>query len=228
MAWTKEQLEAIEARDCNMLVSAAAGSGKTAVLVNRIIERVMDETAPIDIDSIVVVTFTKAAAEEMKSRIAEAFRKRLEEEPGNSHLMKQIALVDHARISTIDSFCTYLLGNYYNSIDFDPAYRVADAGELELLKADVFNELLEDKFTEADKDFMDFVEAFASGKNIDRISEIVMRLHKFAESYPWQEEWLESCRQLYNLEDESQFMETSLYKNTVEYIRMACRESAEL
>lgn len=228
MAWTKEQLEAIEARDCNMLVSAAAGSGKTAVLVNRIIERVMDETAPIDIDSIVVVTFTKAAAEEMKSRIAEAFRKRLEEEPGNSHLMKQIALVDHARISTIDSFCTYLLGNYYNSIDFDPAYRVADAGELELLKADVFNELLEDKFTEADKDFMDFVEAFASGKNLDRISEIVMRLHKFAESYPWQEEWLESCRQLYNLEDESQFMETSLYKNTVEYIRIACRESAEL
>ena len=104
MAWTKEQLEAIEARDCNMLVSAAAGSGKTAGLVNRIIERVMDETAPIDIDSIVVVTFTKAAAEEMKSRIAEAFRKRLEEEPGNSHLMKQIALVDHARISTIDSF----------------------------------------------------------------------------------------------------------------------------
>ncbi len=227
MAWTKEQLEAIKTRNCNMLVSAAAGAGKTAVLVNRIIERVTDEKNPVDIDSIVVVTFTRAAAEEMKSRLAAVFYKKLEEQPENTHLIKQISLIDHAKISTIDSFCTYILGNYCNCIDFDPAYRVADPGELELLKADVFNELLEEKFIEGNSRFLNYVEAFASGKNFDAIRETVMKLYKLAESHPWQNEWLDACIRLYNISGADELVNTEFYGNILKYVKLCLKESME-
>ena len=147
MAWTKDQQAAINARDCNLLVSAAAGSGKTAVLIERIIKRVTDVHNPIDIDSIVVVTFTRAAAEEMKIRLGKGFEAALKENPGNRHLIKQISLVDNAKITTIDSFCTYILRNYYNSINLEPDFRVAEEGELNLIKEDVLQDLLEEKFT---------------------------------------------------------------------------------
>ena len=104
--WTEDQRKVIDLRDRNILVSAAAGSGKTAVLVERIMEIVCDEKHPVDVDRLLVVTFTKAAAAEMKERVGAAIRKRLEEQPNNGYLQKQETLVSHAQITTIDSFCS--------------------------------------------------------------------------------------------------------------------------
>ncbi len=228
MAWTSDQQEAIEYRNGNLLVSAAAGSGKTAVLVERIIRRVTDEQEPIDIDSIVVVTFTRAAAQEMKSRLGMAFEKALEANPGNRHLLKQLSLIDNARITTIDSFCTYILRNYYNTIDLDPAFRIGDQGELELMKADVFSEIIEEHLSAADSGFDSFVEAFAPGKTIDRLFQIVTGLYNFSQSHPWPEEWLNECRLMYAAADEGQLEELPLVKDTVSYIVKVCKEAVRV
>lgn len=224
MAWTKDQQNAIDARNCNLLVSAAAGSGKTAVLIERIIKRVTDEKNPIDIDSIVVVTFTRAAAQEMKTRLGKAFENALSKNPGNRHLIKQISLVDNARITTIDSFCTYILRNYYNSINLEPDFRVAEEGELNLIKEDVLSEILEEKFTNCEKEFLDFIEAFAPGKSMDKISELVFNLHRYAQSNPWPLEWLWECEKLYQVETVTEYENLDVVKGIVDYIHGVCAE----
>ena len=111
--WTKEQQSVIDLRDCNILVSAAAGSGKTAVLVERIISRIMDRENPVDIDQFVIVTFTKAAAAEMREKIGKALDKAVEKYPDNNRLVRQIPLLRHAQISTIHSFCGFVIQNYF-------------------------------------------------------------------------------------------------------------------
>ena len=130
MKWTRKQMEVIEARNCDLLVSAAAGSGKTAVLVERIIELICDEAHPVDIDRLLVMTFTNAAAAEMRERIAMAIEKNLEEEPWREHLQVQAALVHRAQITTIDSFCLSLIRDHFNLLDIDPGFRIGDEGEI--------------------------------------------------------------------------------------------------
>ena len=132
--WTAEQQKVIDARDRNLLVSAAAGSGKTAVLVERILAMVKDPVHPIDIDQLLVVTFTRAAAGEMKERISNAIDQALYENPDNEHLQKQASLIHNAQITTIDGFCSYIIRNYFHMVDLDPGYRTAEEGELKLLK----------------------------------------------------------------------------------------------
>ena len=141
VTFTEEQLKAITLHDRNILVSAAAGSGKTAVLVERIIRMITRKEAPVDIDRLLVVTFTKAAAAEMRERVGLALEKRLEADPENEHLQKQQTLIHSAQITTIDSFCQYVIRNYFHQIDLDPAFRIGDEGELKLLKGDVVQEL---------------------------------------------------------------------------------------
>ena len=143
IAFTPEQQQVIELRDRNILVSAAAGSGKTAVLVERIIRMITDESRPMDIDRLLVVTFTNAAAAEMRERISLAIGRKLEENPGNIHLQRQASLLHNAQITTIDSFCLFIIRNNFNDIGLDPGFRVADEGELKLLGQDVMRELLE-------------------------------------------------------------------------------------
>ena len=143
--WTKEQKAVIESRNRNLLVSAAAGSGKTAVLVERII-RMITGDSPIDIDRLLVMTFTKAAAAEMRERIQAAIEKKLEEDPGNEHLQQQAVTVQFAQITTIDSFCLHILREHFDCIDIDPAFRVGDEGEMLLLRAEVLQELMEDSY----------------------------------------------------------------------------------
>ncbi len=189
--WTEDQKKVIELRDRNILVSAAAGSGKTAVLVERIMEMVCDEAHPVDVDRLLVVTFTKAAAAEMKERVGAAIRKRLEEQPNNGYLQKQETLVSHAQITTIDSFCSYILRNHFGEIDLDPAFRVADEGELKLLKKDILKELLEEEYAAKRPEFLHFVECYASGKNDDVLEELILKLFEFSTSDPFPEEWLE-------------------------------------
>ena len=140
MNWTKKQKQVIDARNRNLLVSAAAGSGKTAVLVERIVQLISDSTHPIDIDKLLVMTFTNAAAAEMRERISLAIEKKLGENPESLHLQAQAALVPHAQITTIDSFCLNLIRNHFNLLDIDPSFRIGDEGELILLKADVMEQ----------------------------------------------------------------------------------------
>lgn len=127
--WTAEQQKVIDTRDRNLLVSAAAGSGKTAVLVERILAMVKDPVRPIDVDQLLVVTFTRAAAGEMKERIGRALQQSLEEDPEDEHLQRQQTLLHHAQISTIHGFCSYVIKNYFQMIDLDPVYRMADEGD---------------------------------------------------------------------------------------------------
>jgi len=125
--WTQEQQRVIDTRDCDILVSAAAGSGKTAVLVARILSIITDKEKPVDIDRLLVVTFTNAAAGEMRERIREALERRAEEEPDNIHLQRQLVLVHNAKITTIHSFCLNVLRNHFQIAGIDPAFQIGRA-----------------------------------------------------------------------------------------------------
>jgi len=146
--WTKEQQEVIRLRNRNILVSAAAGSGKTAVLVERILSKITDKEHPVDIDRLLIMTFTRAAAGEMKERISAAIEKALCEDPDNEHLQRQTTLLHTAQITTIDGFCAYIIRNYFHLIGLDPGYRTADEGELKLLRGDVVKALLEEYYAQ--------------------------------------------------------------------------------
>lgn len=202
MKWTEEQQKVISLRDRNILVSAAAGSGKTAVLVQRILGRIMDSTHPVDIDKMLIMTFTRAAAGEMRERISRALEQALYENPDNDHLQRQMTLIHTAQITTIDGFCAYVIRNYFHLIGLDPGYRTADEGELKLLREDVLKELLEEKYGEEDcKRFVDFVECYASGKTDDGIKELIWEVYQAAMSHPYPEEWLTECLKCYQGEE---------------------------
>ncbi|EEC57444.1 ATP-dependent helicase/nuclease subunit A family protein [[Bacteroides] pectinophilus ATCC 43243] len=138
----------------NILVSAAAGSGKTAVLVERIIRMITDPDNHVDIERLVVVTFTNAAAAQMRERIGAALESMIEENPSDRNLQRQLAMIHMAQITTIDSFCLNILRNNYMNLDIDPGFRIADQGELELIKADVMGELLEKYYAGGNEDFL--------------------------------------------------------------------------
>ena len=201
MKWTEEQRKVITLRDRNILVSAAAGSGKTAVLVQRILSKIMDPKRPVDIDRLLIMTFTRAAAGEMKERISNAIDKALYENPDNEHLQKQATLIHNAQITTIDGFCSYIIRNYFHIVDLDPGYRTAEEGELKLLKEDVMKDLLEEAYEKADPKFLSLVECYASGKSDDEIREMVYKLYNAAMSHPFPEEWLEECLNVYQVEN---------------------------
>ncbi|MFR6173083.1 MAG: helicase-exonuclease AddAB subunit AddA [Blautia sp.] len=199
VSWTEEQQKVIDTRNCNILVSAAAGSGKTAVLVERIIQRITDKNNPVDIDELLIVTFTRAAAGEMKERIRQAIEKKLEANPEDEHLQRQSTLVHHALITTIDSFCSYIVKNYFHLIDLDPSFRMGDEGEMRLLQADVADAVLEEAYTEEAPSFLAFSDGFAGGKTDKKIPEMIIKLYSFSMSYPYPEEWLLNCRKAYEI-----------------------------
>ncbi len=208
VTWTKEQQQVIDLRDRNILVSAAAGSGKTAVLVERILTMITDEKKPVDIDSLLIVTFTRAAASEMKERIRAAIEKRLEVEPDNEHLQRQSTLIHNAQINTIDGFCSYIIRNYFHMIDLDPGFRTGDEGELRLMKNDVMKEVIEEAYQKAEPDFLDFVECYATGKSDENIAKQALSLFEYSMSYPWPKEWLMDCKSSYNIFSVEEMMET--------------------
>lgn len=207
VVWTEEQQKVIDLRNRNILVSAAAGSGKTAVLVERIISRLTRENPPLDVDRLLIMTFTDAAAAEMKERIGLAIEKALEEEPLNEHLKKQSVLIRTAKIMTIHSFCSSVIREYFHTIDLDPGFRVAEEGELKLLKQEVMKELLETHYENGDEQFFRFVENFATGKDDSALEKYILQMYEFAESYPIPEQWLESCVTVYEngMNDDSEF-----------------------
>jgi len=156
--WTEDQQKAIDIRYRNTLVSAAAGSGKTAVLVERIIKIITDRDNPVDIDKLLIVTFTNAAAAEMRERIGEAINKRIKEEPNNRNLQTQLILLNKASISTLHSFCLNLIKNNFHQLDIEPNFRVGDTTEINLLKVEALEELMEGKYIEGKEEFIELVE----------------------------------------------------------------------
>lgn len=227
MSFTKEQQQVIDARNRNLLVSAAAGSGKTAVLVERIIRMILDEEHPTDIDRLLVVTFTNAAAAEMRERIRLAIDSRLAKEPSNEHLQRQAALLHRAQITTIDSFCLFVIRNHFNEIGLDPGFRVADEGELKLLQQDTLNELLECSYEEGTPEFLDCVEYFTGGSNDQLLAEYIENLYLFSESYPWPEEWLWSCVRDYEITDVTKMEQTEWCSYLTVHIRFMLEELAK-
>ena len=187
---TEEQARIIGARNTSLLVSAAAGSGKTAVLVERIVSLVCDKDDPVDIDRILVVTFTQAAAAEMKERVLKRIGEILEDDPENEHLLKQQTLVHRALITTIDSFCLDVIRNHFQDIGIEPDFRVIDDGEAQLIRADVLGRVLERAYEEKDPAFIKCVEAFCPGNDDKALEEIIMGLYGTSESFPWPEEYL--------------------------------------
>lgn len=201
MNWTRDQKKVIELKDCNILVSAAAGSGKTAVLVERIIRRISDQEHPIGVEELLVVTYTNAAAAEMRERIHLALEAAVEKDPGNIHLQKQLTLLQNAKITTIHSFCLSVIRNYFHLLDIDPAFRIAEEGELKLLKNEVAEALLEEKYAEKSEDFLRFVECYVTGRTDDTLIELILQLYEFSMSDPFPEDWLLACCREYELTD---------------------------
>ena len=228
VTWTKEQQKVINLRNRNILVSAAAGSGKTAVLVERILTMITEGDHPLDIDQLLIVTFTRAAAAEMKERIREAVEKRLEQDPDNEHLQRQSTLIHNAQINTIDGFCSYVIRNYFHMIDLDPGFRTAEDGELRLMKQDVMQKVIEEAYEEGTEAFYDCVECYASGKNDDNIGQQIMKLYEYSMSYPWPKEWLLDCKKFYELESVEALMETPWMQLLMEESRKIFRDAKEM
>ncbi|WP_026519670.1 helicase-exonuclease AddAB subunit AddA [Butyrivibrio sp. FCS006] len=225
--FTKEQQAVIDARDCNILVSAAAGSGKTAVLVERIIGMVL---AGLDVDHLLVVTFTKAAAAQMKEKITAAIQEKLAQDPDNEHLQKQETLIHNAQITTIDSFCQYVIRNNFNTIGLDPSFRVADEGELKLLQEEVMSSMIEEEYEAAkqasDSDFIFFMDYFSQGSRDERAVEFINDLFKFSVSCAWPEEWIRERASDYELSDEA-FDELPWVKECMRYAKSTLKECAD-
>lgn len=214
--WTEEQLKAIETRRCNLLIAAAAGSGKTAVLVERIIRIITNEENPVDVDRLLVVTFTSAAASEMRERIASAITKALEKSPNSKNLQKQLTLLSRANITTMHSFCLDVIKNNFHIIDLDPAFRILDETEGMLLRSEVLEELFEDKYENDDKEFLDLVEAYSDSKSDDKLKDIVLDLYKFSMSGPWPQRWLRDKSEEFNINTIEELDKSSWMKVFIE------------
>lgn len=197
--WTEEQELAINTRKCNLLVAAAAGSGKTAVLVERIIKMITEGENPVDIDKLLVVTFTNAAASEMRERIGDAISKALEKDPSSEVLQRQLALLNRASITTMHSFCLEVIKNNFHLIDLDPGFRIGDQTECELIKQDILADLFEDMYAKDDECFKDLVEAYGGSKSDDNLNSIILKFYNFIMSGPWPEAWLKDKVEEFNI-----------------------------
>ncbi|MBR1439904.1 MAG: UvrD-helicase domain-containing protein [Lachnospiraceae bacterium] len=249
MKFTDDQQKVIDLRNENILVSAAAGSGKTAVLVERILRRIAGpadrkpeeltekEDDRIDVDRLLVVTFTKAAAAEMRERIGKAIADELAKFPDDLHLQRQSALIHNAQISTIHSFCTFLLRNHFREAGIDPGFRVGDEGELAMIRRDVLGELLEAEYAAKSPDFLRAMEALSTGKTDDDVEEIIFKLYDYAMSYPWPHDWLKSHEEDLCLKKGEKWEDNIFVSYAMDQVRnalldarerlLACREMAE-
>lgn len=236
--WTKEQQKVIDTRDHNLLVSAAAGSGKTAVLVERIIGRITDEAHPVDIDRLLVVTFTKAAAAEMRERIASAIDQKREEAAAKEStgqnvsalaLERQQTLIHNAQITTIDSFCLFVVRNHFEDISLDPNFRIADTGEIKLLEHDILDRVFERWYEkENNEDFLRLVDAYSASRNDQAVRDMVSLIYHQAGSNPWPKEWIAQLADNYLVESEEELLGTEAICEVAEIARMQLSDAREM
>ena len=199
--WTKEQQDAIYEKGSNILVAAAAGSGKTAVLVERIINKIIKDR--IDIDKLLVVTFTNAAASEMRERVLDAIYKKLEDNPDDDNLQRQITLLNKASICTIDSFCLEVVrNNFYELDNISPNFRIADTAEIELLKQEVIEDIFETKYEEENEDFAKLINTYTSYRDDTPLKELILKIYSYIQSNPFPEKWLNEKIEMFNLKED--------------------------
>lgn len=212
--WSDDQWRAIAESGDDILVAAAAGSGKTAVLVERIIRKISNEENGFSVDRLLVATFTKAAASEMRQRIREALERKLEEQEGaeeggaadNDYLRRQLALLGRASITTLHSFCLEVIRRYYQQIPIDPGFRILNEHEAEMMRQELLEELLEEKYGEVSEDgedgiFVKLADWFSGERTDDAVHALVQRLHDFARSHPWPAQWLRDTAADFSLPD---------------------------
>ncbi|MEG6520560.1 helicase-exonuclease AddAB subunit AddA [Desulfotomaculum sp. 1211_IL3151] len=217
--WTEEQLAAITTRDHNLLVAAAAGAGKTAVLVERIIQLITDPHKPVDVDQLLVVTFTNAAAAEMRERIGQALRKAIEDNPFSKKLTKQLTMLNHASITTLHSFCLDLLRRYFYQLDLDPGFRVADESESELLRLDVLEELFEARYNrEGSETFALLVDSYGGPRDDAKLQELVLELYRFSGSHPLPKHWLQGLAENYAISEDKTLDDLPWLTQIKEYV----------
>ena len=222
MEWTADQKKVIDTRKKNILVSAGAGSGKTAVLVQRILSRILDQNDPVNIDELLIVTFTRAAASEMKERIEKSLYEERSARPDDDHLARQTTLIHNAQITTIDGFCAYVVRNYGQTISLTPGMRLMDAGEASLLRADALKDVLEScyaKTGEEGEKFHRFVETYATGKSDRSLEDVVLKLATEAESYPDPFAYLAECRTSNQVADPDSLLSLPWMKEYVDHAR---------
>lgn len=182
------------------------GSGKTAVLVERIIHKIIDDK--VDIDKILVVTFTNAAASEMRERILDAIYEKLEQNPEDSNLHRQITLLNKASICTIHSFCLDVIRNNFYEIDTSANFRIGDTAEIELLKNDVLADLFEKRYEEQDKGFLKLVETYTGYRGDEALAQLILNIYKYIQSSPFPDKWLEEKVEMFNLPEDTDFSTT--------------------
>lgn len=217
--WTPMQEKVINTRDRNILVSAAAGSGKTAVLVERILKLVMDEQNPIDVDKLLIVTFTNAAAAEMRERILKALDAAHKKNPENEHLQKQMTYIHNAKITTIDSFCLNILKEHFSEVNVEPGFRIGDMDELALLRADVLEDILDEHYLMDDEEFQNCMEDYLSKSGMSNIEEVINSLYTESMSYPYPKEWLDSLTDNYENADKEKIINSNWFKLILDEIK---------
>lgn len=229
VTWTDEQWKAIWATGQDTLVSAAAGSGKTAVLINRMIEKVIDKENPIDVDELLVVTFTNASAAEMRHRMAEALEKEIAKDPHNQHLRRQLSLVNKAQISTLHSFCLSIVRQYAYLLNIDPGFRLANEGESSLLKDDVLAEVLEEAYGDKEESKVNaiyrLVDSFTSDRDDQEIETLIDKLYQTSLVHPKPIEWLRSLSEQYKLADDVTIDELPYISHVKNAIKFSLQEA---
>lgn len=212
ITFSPDQQAIINSRNENVLVCAAAGSGKTAVLVERIINRVLDKNNPVDIDELLVVTYTNAAATEMRERVEAAIEQCVANNPTDDHLVRQLTLIHNANITTIDSFCLNVVREHFHRIGLDPSFRIASEGERKLLMNDVLDEVIKKAYASKNGDFYNLVDCYSTKSDDGTIEDNVLKLFQFAESYPWPKAWLEQKKADYDFKDIDEFKNSNVIK----------------
>ena len=217
--WTTNQLQAINKKGRNILVAAAAGSGKTTVLVERIINKIINEK--IDIDKLLIVTFTNVAASEMRQRILEALYTKIDQNPENKDLQRQIVLLNKANISTIHSFCLEVIKNYFYEIGVSSNFRIGDSLELELLKQETLEEVFEELYEEKSEDFIKLLNTYSDYRNDEPLKELILKIYNYSQSMPFPEEWINENVEKFNLKDklDFDFSKTLWGEILIEYFR---------
>ena len=198
--WTDEQKQAIYEKGSNILVAAAAGSGKTAVLVERIINKIINEK--VDIDRLLVVTFTNAAASEMRERVLKAIYKKIDENPTDEKLQRQVTLLNKASICTIDSFCLDVVKNNFFEIDISKNFRIADKTEIEILEQDVLEELFEEKYENKDEDFLKLINTYTEYRDDTPLKDLILTIYRYIQSNPYPEKWLDEKIEMFNFQED--------------------------
>ncbi|WHY87698.1 helicase-exonuclease AddAB subunit AddA [Neobacillus novalis] len=227
--WTDDQWKAIMARDKDILVAAAAGSGKTAVLVERIIQKILSVEAPIDVDELLVVTFTNASAAEMRHRIGEALEKAIDQDPGSRHLRKQLSLLNKAAISTLHSFCMEVIRKYYYLIDVDPGFRIADETEAQLIRDEVIDELFEEEYGKKDNEsFFNLVDSFTSDRSDAAVQDIVRSIYDFARSSPLPDQYLHEVVSMYDVGEMTKVEELPFIQSLLFDVKLQLEAAKEM